>query len=248
MEPDRPSGLSTAALVAIACNTCVAFLLLLLCLILYRACRVPSCPDSLAVLAQREPEAQQMNEHNYLLTSWLQTQRSRGSSLCRMRALKELEDGREEHVMTQVDLLLFDTRNSDILKERMRAQHGSRWYPATFSLSSGEKEDLPSSFGVSQLLLDVSISIRASAGTLSCFFFVSLLVATCYWSRWSVGNSKRIRFNLILKNLRASNFLSFRFINDLVIKDEWTSWCQCDVLSFVKKRRETSFMLQMWNK
>ncbi|KAF6716935.1 hypothetical protein FQA47_011606 [Oryzias melastigma] len=69
MEPDRPSGLSTAALVAIACNTCVAFLLLLLCLILYRACRVPSCPDSLAVLAQREPEAQQMNEHNYLLTS-----------------------------------------------------------------------------------------------------------------------------------------------------------------------------------
>ncbi|KAF6716930.1 hypothetical protein FQA47_008842 [Oryzias melastigma] len=88
-----------------------------------------------------------------------------------MRALKELEDGREEHVMAQVDLLLFDTRNSDILKERMRAQHGSRWYPATFSLSSGEKEDLPSSFGVSQLLLDVSISIRASAGTLSCFFF-----------------------------------------------------------------------------
>lgn len=63
------TGLSTAALVAIACNTFVAILLLLLCLILYRACRVPSSPERLPVLAPSEGETQQMNEHKYLLTS-----------------------------------------------------------------------------------------------------------------------------------------------------------------------------------
>lgn len=63
------TGLSTAALVAIACNTFVAILLLLLCLILYRACRVPSSPDRLPVLAPSEGEPQQLNEHKYLLTS-----------------------------------------------------------------------------------------------------------------------------------------------------------------------------------
>ena len=62
------TGLSTAALVAIACNTFVAILLLLLCLILYRACRVPSSPESLPVLAPSEGGIQQMNEHKYLLT------------------------------------------------------------------------------------------------------------------------------------------------------------------------------------
>lgn len=63
------AGLSTAALVAIGCNTFVAVLLLLLCLILYRACRVPSSPERLPVLAQSEGETRQMNEHKYLLTS-----------------------------------------------------------------------------------------------------------------------------------------------------------------------------------
>lgn len=63
------AGLSTAALVAIGCNTFVAVLLLLLCLILYRACRVPSSPERVPVLAQNEGETQQMNEHKYLLTS-----------------------------------------------------------------------------------------------------------------------------------------------------------------------------------
>lgn len=77
MEPaERPPGLSAAALVAIACNTCVAVLLLLLCLIVCRACRVPSSPERLSVLTQREPEAQRGNEHNYLLTSWLHKQES----------------------------------------------------------------------------------------------------------------------------------------------------------------------------
>uniref|UniRef100_A0A3P8RUY6 Adropin n=1 Tax=Amphiprion percula TaxID=161767 RepID=A0A3P8RUY6_AMPPE len=63
------TGLSTAALVAIACNTFVAILLLLLCLIIYRACRVPSSPERLPVLAPSEAETQQINKHKYLLTS-----------------------------------------------------------------------------------------------------------------------------------------------------------------------------------
>ena len=66
---ENPTGLSTAALVAIACNAFVAVLLLLLCLILYRACRVPSSPERQPVLAPREREAQQTNEHKHLLTS-----------------------------------------------------------------------------------------------------------------------------------------------------------------------------------
>uniref|UniRef100_A0A3Q2W4J3 Adropin n=1 Tax=Haplochromis burtoni TaxID=8153 RepID=A0A3Q2W4J3_HAPBU len=69
MESEGSTGLSTAALVAIACNTFVAILLLLLCLILYRACRVPSSPERQPVLAPSEAETQQMNEQKYLLTS-----------------------------------------------------------------------------------------------------------------------------------------------------------------------------------
>lgn len=66
---ENMTGLSTAALVAIACNTFVAILLLLLCLIIYRACMVPSIPERLPVLAPSEGEIRQMNEHKYLLTS-----------------------------------------------------------------------------------------------------------------------------------------------------------------------------------
>uniref|UniRef100_A0A3P8V3G4 Adropin n=1 Tax=Cynoglossus semilaevis TaxID=244447 RepID=A0A3P8V3G4_CYNSE len=62
-------SLSTAALVAIACNTFVAILLLLLCLVLYRACRVPSSPERLPVLAPSDRETRQMTEQKYLLTS-----------------------------------------------------------------------------------------------------------------------------------------------------------------------------------
>uniref|UniRef100_A0A3Q3BBA7 Adropin n=1 Tax=Kryptolebias marmoratus TaxID=37003 RepID=A0A3Q3BBA7_KRYMA len=65
----RATGLSAAALVAVACNAFVALLLLLLCLIVYRACRVPSSPERLPVLAPSEAESQQVNEHKYLLTS-----------------------------------------------------------------------------------------------------------------------------------------------------------------------------------
>lgn len=64
------AGLSTAALVAIGCNALVAVLLLLLCLVLYRACRVPSSPDRRPVLAQSHAGAQRpRTEHKYLLTS-----------------------------------------------------------------------------------------------------------------------------------------------------------------------------------
>lgn len=70
MEPEESATkLSTAALVAIACNTFVAILLLLLCLIMYRACRVPSSPERQPVLAPSEGETQQLTEHKYLLTS-----------------------------------------------------------------------------------------------------------------------------------------------------------------------------------
>uniref|UniRef100_A0A3Q3MRC8 Uncharacterized protein n=1 Tax=Mastacembelus armatus TaxID=205130 RepID=A0A3Q3MRC8_9TELE len=66
---ENTTGLSTAALVAIGCNTFVAILLLLLCLIMYRACMVPSSPERLPVLAPSEGQTQQMNEHKYLLNS-----------------------------------------------------------------------------------------------------------------------------------------------------------------------------------
>lgn len=70
MEHEEPvAGLSTAAVVAIGCNALVAILLLLLCLVVYRACGVPSSPERLPVLAQDGAENQQVNKHKYLLTS-----------------------------------------------------------------------------------------------------------------------------------------------------------------------------------
>lgn len=70
MEREEPmAGLSTAAMVAIGCNTLVAILLLLLCLVLYRACRVPSSPERLPVLARSGAETQQVSKHKYLLNS-----------------------------------------------------------------------------------------------------------------------------------------------------------------------------------
>lgn len=70
MEREDPAaGLSTAAMVAIGCNALVAVLLLLLCLVLYRACRIPSSLERLPVLVQSGEEPQQANKHKYLLTS-----------------------------------------------------------------------------------------------------------------------------------------------------------------------------------
>lgn len=62
-------GLSTAAMVAIACNALVAFLLFILFLILYKACKVPSSQERLPVLAPTPSPTQQRSEQKYLLTS-----------------------------------------------------------------------------------------------------------------------------------------------------------------------------------
>ena len=66
-----PAGLSVSAQVAIACNAFVGLLLLLLFLVLYQACKVPSNPERLPVLAlpSLDREAQPGHEHKYLLTS-----------------------------------------------------------------------------------------------------------------------------------------------------------------------------------
>uniref|UniRef100_A0A3P9AMK5 Adropin n=1 Tax=Esox lucius TaxID=8010 RepID=A0A3P9AMK5_ESOLU len=69
MESGESLGLSTAAVVAIACNALVAFLLLVLFLILYKACKVPSSQERAPVLAVPTGQTQQIGEHKYLLTS-----------------------------------------------------------------------------------------------------------------------------------------------------------------------------------
>lgn len=62
-------GLSTAAMVAIACNALVGFLLFVLFLILYKACKVPSSQERLPVLAPTTLQTEQRSEQKYLLTS-----------------------------------------------------------------------------------------------------------------------------------------------------------------------------------
>lgn len=62
-------GLSTAAVVAIACNALVGFLLFVLFLILYKACKVPSSQERLPVLAPAASQTEQGSEQKYLLTS-----------------------------------------------------------------------------------------------------------------------------------------------------------------------------------
>uniref|UniRef100_A0A673WBU2 Adropin n=1 Tax=Salmo trutta TaxID=8032 RepID=A0A673WBU2_SALTR len=69
MESGERLGLSTAAVVAIACNAMVAILLLVLFLIIYRACKVPSSQERVPVLAVPAGQPQQSSEHKYLLTS-----------------------------------------------------------------------------------------------------------------------------------------------------------------------------------
>lgn len=67
MEMELRTGLSAAAMVAIACNSVVAVLILILFVILYKACQVPSCPERAVVLTET-PEKQK-NEQKYLLTA-----------------------------------------------------------------------------------------------------------------------------------------------------------------------------------
>lgn len=67
MEHDLRMGLSVWAIVAIACNSAVGVLILILFVILYKACKVPSHQDKLPVFtALPEPKNTQQK---YLLTA-----------------------------------------------------------------------------------------------------------------------------------------------------------------------------------
>ncbi|KAJ6663071.1 hypothetical protein lerEdw1_010892 [Lerista edwardsae] len=59
----QEGGLSTGAIIAIACNAVIATLILLLFLILCKACRTPSCPDRNSPSETDE----RGNEEKYLL-------------------------------------------------------------------------------------------------------------------------------------------------------------------------------------
>lgn len=67
METELRAGLSPAAIVAIVCNSVVAVLILILFVILYKACKIPSSPERAPVLA--ETQEPQRTEQKYLLTA-----------------------------------------------------------------------------------------------------------------------------------------------------------------------------------
>ncbi|KAG8012130.1 hypothetical protein GBF38_004598 [Nibea albiflora] len=64
MEPDLRMGLSVWAIVAIVCNSVVGVLILILFVILYKACKVPSHQEKVPA----SPE-QKKPEQKYLLTA-----------------------------------------------------------------------------------------------------------------------------------------------------------------------------------
>uniref|UniRef100_A0AAY4CQR3 Uncharacterized protein n=1 Tax=Denticeps clupeoides TaxID=299321 RepID=A0AAY4CQR3_9TELE len=66
METELRVGLSAAAIVAIVCNSVVAVLILILFIILYKACKVPSCPDK---TSDNLPVLEKQSEHKYLVTA-----------------------------------------------------------------------------------------------------------------------------------------------------------------------------------
>lgn len=66
MEHELRTGLSVWAIVAIACNSVVGVLILILFVVLYKACKVPSRQEKAPALAQK---AQANTEHKYLLTA-----------------------------------------------------------------------------------------------------------------------------------------------------------------------------------
>uniref|UniRef100_A0A8C5D9F8 Uncharacterized protein n=1 Tax=Gouania willdenowi TaxID=441366 RepID=A0A8C5D9F8_GOUWI len=67
MEHDMRMGLSIWAIVAIACNSVVGVLILILFVILYKACKIPSHPEKLPVFfAELE---QEKAEHKYMLSA-----------------------------------------------------------------------------------------------------------------------------------------------------------------------------------
>lgn len=66
MEHELRMGLSVWAIVAIVCNSVVGVLILMLFVILYKACKVPSRQEKAPAFAQKE---QTNTEHKYLLTA-----------------------------------------------------------------------------------------------------------------------------------------------------------------------------------
>lgn len=66
MEHELRMGLSVWAIVAIVCNSVVGVLILILFVILYKACKVPSRQEKVPVFTEKE---QKKAEHKYLLTA-----------------------------------------------------------------------------------------------------------------------------------------------------------------------------------
>uniref|UniRef100_A0A665SU24 Uncharacterized protein n=1 Tax=Echeneis naucrates TaxID=173247 RepID=A0A665SU24_ECHNA len=66
MEHELRMGLSVWSIVAIVCNSVVGVLILILFVILYKACKVPSHPEILPVFTA-EPEPRR--EQKYLLST-----------------------------------------------------------------------------------------------------------------------------------------------------------------------------------
>uniref|UniRef100_A0A673JC02 Uncharacterized protein n=1 Tax=Sinocyclocheilus rhinocerous TaxID=307959 RepID=A0A673JC02_9TELE len=64
METELRAGLSAAAIVAIVCNTVVAVLILILFVILYKACKIPSSPER-AQCWQRLKSHRELNKNTY---------------------------------------------------------------------------------------------------------------------------------------------------------------------------------------
>lgn len=66
MEHELRMGLSVWAIVAIVCNSVVGVLILILFVILYKACKVPSHQEKVPVFTEKE---QKKAEQKYLLTA-----------------------------------------------------------------------------------------------------------------------------------------------------------------------------------
>lgn len=67
MESELKTGLSVWAIVAIVCNSVVGVLILILFVVLCKACKVPSCQQKAPVLSDMVPH--QRAEQKYLLTA-----------------------------------------------------------------------------------------------------------------------------------------------------------------------------------
>ncbi|KAJ0023570.1 hypothetical protein NQD34_003469 [Periophthalmus magnuspinnatus] len=63
--------LSGAALVAIGCNALLLVLMLLLCVVMYRACRVPNCPEGVPPVWTGWPITEEL-QRNWPITEELQ--------------------------------------------------------------------------------------------------------------------------------------------------------------------------------